>query len=380
MYETIFHLTSEGNLIQLNEAPYISEDLLQQLLAQHPNLLAGGQIDSANPRRWLLVDREFGVPDDEYTSSRWSLDHLFIDQDGIPTLVEVKRSTDTRIRREVIGQILDYAANAVSYWTIDKIQLRFEEQCNISGIHPQDVINESLQCDFDADELWERVKTNLKAGKIRMLIVADTIPKELQRIIEFLNEQMSPAEILGLEVKQFVSQNNHKTLVPRVVGKTTTADNMKRKPTTTALSRQWDDHTFFSAMESKRGHTVAKVGKELLAFACNYTDDVKFGGTKRGFAEPLFIANNIEHPFFRMFDDGTMEIVFQRMREPFKSMSKRLKLMERINQVIPIGVNESMTLGRRGVNLDLLLDPTILNRFCAVLAEFLEESGIEPKG
>ena len=28
-----------------------------------------------------------------------------------PTLVEVKRSSDTRIRREVVGQMLDYAAN-----------------------------------------------------------------------------------------------------------------------------------------------------------------------------------------------------------------------------------------------------------------------------
>ena len=30
----------------------------------------------------------------------------------IPTLVEVKRGTETRNRREVVGQILDYAANS----------------------------------------------------------------------------------------------------------------------------------------------------------------------------------------------------------------------------------------------------------------------------
>jgi len=38
-----------------------------------------------------------------------------LDQDAIPTIVEVKRSTDTRIRREVVGQMLGYAANAVVY-------------------------------------------------------------------------------------------------------------------------------------------------------------------------------------------------------------------------------------------------------------------------
>src|SRR5262249_3604083 len=31
----------------------------------------------------------------------WSVDHLFLDQDAVRTLVEVKRGSDTRIRREV---------------------------------------------------------------------------------------------------------------------------------------------------------------------------------------------------------------------------------------------------------------------------------------
>jgi 5-methylthioribose kinase len=40
--------------------------------------------------------------------------------------VEVKRSSDTRIRREVVGQMLDYAANAVVYWPLEMIRAKFE--------------------------------------------------------------------------------------------------------------------------------------------------------------------------------------------------------------------------------------------------------------
>src|ERR1035437_9301651 len=98
----------------MTEAPFAKEDFLQELVEKYPDLLAGDQMDSTESRRWLLVARELGVPDDEGAADRWSLDHLFLDQDGIPTLVEVKRSSDTRIRREVVGQMLDYAANAVS--------------------------------------------------------------------------------------------------------------------------------------------------------------------------------------------------------------------------------------------------------------------------
>ena len=84
-------------------------------------MLSGYQINPGAPRRWLLVKREAGLPSEIEGINRWSVDHLFLDQEGIPTLVEVKRSSDSRIRREVVGQMLDYAANAVVYWPIEQI-------------------------------------------------------------------------------------------------------------------------------------------------------------------------------------------------------------------------------------------------------------------
>ena len=47
----------------------------------------------------------------------------------MPTLVEVKRSDDTRIRREVVGQMLDYAANGVVYWPAERLRADFESRC-----------------------------------------------------------------------------------------------------------------------------------------------------------------------------------------------------------------------------------------------------------
>ena len=85
-------------------------------------LLPGEQINPEAPRNWLLVKRELGVPDDNHSSDRWSLDHLFLDQDGIPTFVECKRSSDSRARREVVAQMLDYAANGLKYWTVDNLR------------------------------------------------------------------------------------------------------------------------------------------------------------------------------------------------------------------------------------------------------------------
>ena len=260
MNETIFLLNNNGELVEMNEATYLSEDLLQKLLADYPTLISGSQIDPERPRRWLLISREFGVPDEKDNSQRWSLDHLFIDQDGVPTLVEVKRSTDTRIRREVIGQILDYAANAVSYWTIEEIKYRFEESCKENNRDTSTTLNEFLLNESDAENFWELTKTNLKAGKIRLLIIADTIPKELQRIIEFLNEQMSPAEILGLEIKQFIGQDL-KTLVPRVIGMTSNAQTIKGKQH--GIEKHWSEESFFGELINQRGQQETEAARKI---------------------------------------------------------------------------------------------------------------------
>jgi len=110
----MFVLRDNGELIEMQGQAYDSESLLQDLLARYPNLLAGDQIDSLAPRRWLLISREMGLPSDEGGANRWAVDHLFLDQDAIPTIAEVKRSTDTRIRREVVGQMLGALANVES--------------------------------------------------------------------------------------------------------------------------------------------------------------------------------------------------------------------------------------------------------------------------
>jgi hypothetical protein len=175
----IFLIRDDDELVELVARGYDSEDLLQGLLAKYPNLLAGDPIDPASPRKWLLLNREIAVPGEQDGGGRWSLDHLLLDQDAIPTLVEVKRSTDTRIRREVVGQMLDYAANAVAYLPVDKLRTVFEARCAAASVEPEKELAAFLGSEIDAEDFWQKVKTNLQAGRIRLVFVADEIPPEL---------------------------------------------------------------------------------------------------------------------------------------------------------------------------------------------------------
>jgi len=73
----IFNIQDDGTLVEMNEQQFENEDIFQTLLEQYPNLLAGDQINSGDPRRWLLVRREMGVPDEELGAAGWnSSDYL----------------------------------------------------------------------------------------------------------------------------------------------------------------------------------------------------------------------------------------------------------------------------------------------------------------
>jgi hypothetical protein len=236
MTKSKIFLVGEGaNLTTLEETGYLTEDVLQELISNYPDLLPGDQIDPENPRRWLLVSREMGVPGDVGESGRWSLDHLFLDHEGIPTFVECKRAVDTRARREVVAQMLDYAANGVEYWSREHLELAAAETAKARGNVLDDEVRALLgEEDADTEAFWEQVEANLRARKVRLLFVADKTSKELRRLVEFLNEEMRNVEVLAVEVKQFQQpdQLGQKALVPRVVGFTEAARTAKTGPAT----------------------------------------------------------------------------------------------------------------------------------------------------
>ncbi len=244
----IYLLRGEEELLELRAEQYVSEEILQALVARFPAVLAGDGTGAGTSQRWLLLGREAALPDAEDAGGRWSVDHLFLDQEAVPTLVEVKLARDTRIRREVVGQMLDYAANAVVYWPVERLRELFVRECERAGEDPDALVAEVAGAELDVEAFWERAHENLRAGKLRLVFVCDRIPHELRRVIEFLNGQMS-AEVIGIEVRQYVAEGM-RTLVPTLVGQTAEAE--ARKGRSPRRTREWDEQSFFAALAEKR--------------------------------------------------------------------------------------------------------------------------------
>jgi hypothetical protein len=367
MTGAVFLVQDNGELVEMTEQAYDSEDMLQKLLADHPSLIAGDQVGGGSPIRLLLISREAAVPSEEEGGGRWSLDHLFLDQDAIPTLVEVKRSTDTRIRREVVGQMLDYAANAVVYWPLDRIRSQFEATCEHANQSAEQVLAEFLGDDVDQEEFWQKTKTNLQAGRVRLLFVADEIPPELRRVVEFLNSQMDPAEVLAVEVKQYVGPEM-KTLVPRVIGQTAGAQ--LRKTGARREKRQWDEASYFAELESRRGKAEAEVGTRILGWAKENALRISWGqGTQDGSFSPKCDHKDVSHHLVTVWTGGVVTVQSGSMQKqpPFDDESMLMELLRRLNEIPGVALPDHSLGGWPGILLSTFQDEAALTKLLDAL-------------
>jgi hypothetical protein len=267
-------------------------------------------------------------------ADRWSADHLFLDQDGIPTIVEVKRSTDTRIRREVVGQMLDYVANAVIYWSSANLRLWFEQTCVTRGKEPETEIAETLGFDGAAEQFWEQVEANIRARQVRLVFVADVIPPELRRIVEFLNEELRSIDVLAVEVKQYVGQAQQ-ALVPRVIGQTQTAVTRKARDGAARSGRRWSRPSFLDAVRSAHPAELESI-EALLSWADARGLVVGWGSGRFGSFFPRIDEQDKSMWLFSVQrdEDGYARLVFElwriKRKPPFDDGAGQRAMLDRL--------------------------------------------------
>lgn len=224
--DQVFHLTGD-KLIPLSSRPMREglmgkklEDALQSLFEKYPQIIPGKQIDptAEEPPHFVLLRREMPI-------GGWSLDHLYVDQKNILTLVETKLFQNPESRREVIGQIIEYAASAIELWGGGSARRKATEFW--SKRNPPRDLDEVLKQEFgdelDTEDFWRAVEENLKNGRVRLIIATDELRPEIRRSIEYLNNEMQNAEVFGLELKCYGNDDLSFVLVPRLVGQTQSA-------------------------------------------------------------------------------------------------------------------------------------------------------------
>ena len=249
------YLLSGGTVIPASESLYPAEDDLQQLIAENPQLLLSSQDEG---QRLYLLRREQPVRDTPDGPALYSIDHLFMDQDGLPVLVEVKRSTDTRIRREVVGQMLDYASRMRAWSASD-----FNSSGTLLDI---------------PDDLWAAFDENLRAERMRLIFAADSIPDSLATMIDFLDRSMDSIEVYGVEIKRYIAEDGAELISSTIVG----GGNSPAKQAARCLT-VWDADSMAEQLRQRGSADTVATVEALASFAAgiglqvNYGRNTKFG-------------------------------------------------------------------------------------------------------
>jgi len=116
------------------------------------------------------------------------------------------------------------------------------------------------------EQYWKDVEENLRKGKVRLIFVTEAAPKELLRLVEFLNREMANVRLFIIEIKQFLRkgqtpEETQKALVSRAIGVTEPKppeSHILTRPEFLAKCRP-EAREFFESMLDKaeaKGHSI----------------------------------------------------------------------------------------------------------------------------
>lgn len=190
----------------------IAEDLIQRLVVEHPSVLPVEQLDPmfAPP---VPIGREIGT-------SVGPIDALFISPQGGITIVEAKLWRNPQARREVVGQIIDYAT-ALSTWTYEELD-QVCRQATSRSLWQTVASAHDEPTGQDEARFVDAVARNLRYGRFLLLVVGDGIREEVERMASYVQDAPRLQFHLALvELGIYDSDDGEvRTIVPSVVART----------------------------------------------------------------------------------------------------------------------------------------------------------------
>jgi len=148
------------------------------------------------------------------------VDNFLITPSGLPVLVECKLWRNPEARREVIGQILDYA-KVLSRWSFSDLQ---REVGRRTGMGPDALLNLVREVAPGVNEIQfiDAVTANLRRGRFLLLILGDGVREDVEAIASYLQIHAGLHFTFGLvEFPIYRLPNGERLVAPRVVARTT---------------------------------------------------------------------------------------------------------------------------------------------------------------
>lgn len=197
--------------IMLNSHSF-KEEWMQVLLEKSPSILPTGNISSVYAPLVCLA-REVETPSGY-------IDNLYISAKGYIVLVETKLWRNPEARREVVGQILDYAKD-IQKWNYENVDSVYRKYHHTNESLFSHMVSEKLCEASDEAVFIDTVEKNLKSSRFLLMIVGDGIREGVEKMSEFLNQNPTMQYHFALcELEVYQLENGQRLVVPQLTAKT----------------------------------------------------------------------------------------------------------------------------------------------------------------
>lgn len=189
------------------------EDWLQELLFQHPELLPFEELDPLFRNSVSLArELETGVG---------PVDIVYVNGDGLLTLVETKLWRNPEARREVVAQLINYAA-AISKMSCRDLGRAVSAAREEEGRSLFDIVRDLIP-NVNEQRFHDAVSTNLRAGRFLLLVVGDGIREDVEEMSEFLYRHAGMGftlRLVEMVTYRLPGENGSLLVLPQIVART----------------------------------------------------------------------------------------------------------------------------------------------------------------
>ena len=347
-------IQDEHGVRELEEG-YATEEELQTFLKEHPDLMPLEEID-LNAPPLLCIGWEVGL-------ASGAEDILYIDPNGLLTVVETKLRRNPEARREVVGQILEYAAQ-MSTWIAADVERQAEKFFN-SSVCPEQyrgcTLERALRVFLESSELLpefsyeyflEQVAGNIEKGQFRLVIAIDEPPEPLLKTVEFVNRFSERFEMYLMQLKRFCDlARDQNIFVPALFGKVAGRGPRQRR------EWSWERYVKELGWSAEDVQSVKSLVERLEAISHSWNYETRFNQgwvTIYCYDKSVFGAQRTKK--------RGVELFFRLKENPEKSLSEGVNRRETKDYLYLSGKFDS-------------IDDEQLRRLCEAT---LREVGVEP--
>lgn len=182
--------------------PFPDEQTLHELAARNPQLLP------------LAGSPQLVVLGSEVWMGNGYADILAVEASGRPVIVEVKLASNAEARRDIVAQVLAYAAFRQGS-DVKTLEDSLSGQLRAAGYGSILEAVEAQEGSEDTKAFTTSLQEHLDKGEFRLVLLLDETPPELKRLVAYLDAIITPVLTIDLITVSVYEVNGAKVVLPQ---------------------------------------------------------------------------------------------------------------------------------------------------------------------